>query len=369
MPQATATSDYYAILEIDQNATPDEITKSYKRLALLRHPDRNTTHNSTKAFQLLGEAYETLKDESKRRDYDSTYAQIKTTRSSQPNTTERRRTSSTTNSNPNDTKTDIARIAAIVRAKQERFAGWSQTQTIFNEKIFELKRDIIDLQSAIQGFEDTETAERAKDEGTKRWPARIFSHRSRKSVQAQEKKEQKERDRLQRLHSKTLREIELKKKWSEIRDHETLFETKRQEFYDANKADDIIKSAIEQVMRIKQQIHQQAERYEKEKAAREEAQRDRDEQFEQGQREAAREKAEREEMKMRREELAEAIEKLRVEEALKLAEENRKRNELQQKQEAKRRKKEQAAEQQRRENAEKAAEQALEDYRVGQTAV
>lgn len=47
------TEDYYMVLEVVQTATPEAITRSYRRLALKLHPDRNAQHDSTEAFQLV----------------------------------------------------------------------------------------------------------------------------------------------------------------------------------------------------------------------------------------------------------------------------------------------------------------------------
>lgn len=41
MAPPVPTEDYYAILEVDVNATPDEIKFSYRRLVLKYHPDKN----------------------------------------------------------------------------------------------------------------------------------------------------------------------------------------------------------------------------------------------------------------------------------------------------------------------------------------
>jgi DnaJ-class molecular chaperone len=47
------TQDYYAILEVDVTATTEVIVKSYKRLALKHHPDRNAGQDTTEKFQLV----------------------------------------------------------------------------------------------------------------------------------------------------------------------------------------------------------------------------------------------------------------------------------------------------------------------------
>jgi curved DNA-binding protein CbpA len=47
------TEDYYAILEVEQAAKSEQITQSYRRLALKLHPDRNKKSDTTAAFQLV----------------------------------------------------------------------------------------------------------------------------------------------------------------------------------------------------------------------------------------------------------------------------------------------------------------------------
>lgn len=54
MAPAEITEDYYAVLEVSQTACPDTIRKSYRRLAVLLHPDKNPNKpNATAAFQLV----------------------------------------------------------------------------------------------------------------------------------------------------------------------------------------------------------------------------------------------------------------------------------------------------------------------------
>jgi DnaJ-class molecular chaperone len=53
MAPVIITQDYYAILEVDVTATTEVIVKSYKRLALKHHPDRNAGQDTTEKFQLV----------------------------------------------------------------------------------------------------------------------------------------------------------------------------------------------------------------------------------------------------------------------------------------------------------------------------
>jgi|UniRef100_A0A6C0IPQ4 DnaJ-class molecular chaperone len=66
-------SDYYCILEVDKNASVDEVKRSYRKLSLKHHPDRNGgSAESVQKFQKISEAFETLGDADKRRQYDFT---------------------------------------------------------------------------------------------------------------------------------------------------------------------------------------------------------------------------------------------------------------------------------------------------------
>lgn len=64
-------ADYYSILQVNRNASQDEIRLAYKQRAMALHPDKNTDSAATKDFQRLVEAYSILKDPQKRAQYDA----------------------------------------------------------------------------------------------------------------------------------------------------------------------------------------------------------------------------------------------------------------------------------------------------------
>lgn len=67
--------NYYEILEVNQNASPEIIDKAYKTLAKKYHPDLQSEENKQKSeeiFKQINEAYEILSNEQKRKQYDMT---------------------------------------------------------------------------------------------------------------------------------------------------------------------------------------------------------------------------------------------------------------------------------------------------------
>ena len=62
--------DYYEVLGVGKQASEDEIKKSYRKLALEWHPDRNKAANANEKFKEINEAYAVLSNKEKRSTYD-----------------------------------------------------------------------------------------------------------------------------------------------------------------------------------------------------------------------------------------------------------------------------------------------------------
>lgn len=62
--------DYYEVLNVTKEATDSEIKKSYKKLALVLHPDKNPAPGADEAFKAVGNAMAILTDAEKRKSYD-----------------------------------------------------------------------------------------------------------------------------------------------------------------------------------------------------------------------------------------------------------------------------------------------------------
>ena len=62
--------NYYKILEVDKNSDENIIKKSYKKLAMKYHPDKNPDENSENIFKSISEAYSILSDNTSKTEYD-----------------------------------------------------------------------------------------------------------------------------------------------------------------------------------------------------------------------------------------------------------------------------------------------------------
>lgn len=63
-------TNFYEILGVSKDASPEEIKKSYRKLSLKYHPDRNSDADATEKYKAINQAYETLSDEQQKHQYD-----------------------------------------------------------------------------------------------------------------------------------------------------------------------------------------------------------------------------------------------------------------------------------------------------------
>src|SRR3954471_14921747 len=64
-------ADFYGVLGVERGASDDDIKKSYRKLAMTYHPDRNNgSKEAEERFKEITEAYDVLRDAQKRAAYD-----------------------------------------------------------------------------------------------------------------------------------------------------------------------------------------------------------------------------------------------------------------------------------------------------------
>jgi curved DNA-binding protein CbpA len=68
--------DYYKSLELEFGADIPTVKKSYRRLALRYHPDKNKAADASQKFIEITEAYEVLNNEAKKLEYDNFYSKF-----------------------------------------------------------------------------------------------------------------------------------------------------------------------------------------------------------------------------------------------------------------------------------------------------
>lgn len=122
---------YYEILGINEDATQEEVKKSYKSLVMKYHPDVNNAQNAAQFFRLITEAYQELKDPEKREKYDSVLmhqSQDGATYSAPPPPTPTPPPEST---NYKEAKSDTFFSEEISQEKFERRCGRSQGRPLW----------------------------------------------------------------------------------------------------------------------------------------------------------------------------------------------------------------------------------------------
>jgi hypothetical protein len=282
------------VLEVGQTATLELVTRSYKRLALKLHPDRNANHDSTEAFQLvcyflvvkrilllivqlwyadinrtlkLGKAYETLKDESKRRAYDLIYPSI--TRSHPSHQTTQTPRPHPASAPQSGALSHAAQIAALQKLKQERGARWRIKKNAFESSIVEQQRDTRRLEQEIKNLDSILAAEAAEEAQKRSWGTWLLSPIYKKREDSEEEKARKDRGRQERRIEKDMKERRLGLKKADLRKEESLLRKAKEAVDAADLVDnEKIREIQDMIWAIENWERQKRERAEKERAAR-----------------------------------------------------------------------------------------------------
>jgi curved DNA-binding protein CbpA len=69
LDEKPASMEYYDLLEVPATATAAEIKKSYYKLAIKYHPDKNKDPEAEERFKKISEAYQVLSNEELRKRY------------------------------------------------------------------------------------------------------------------------------------------------------------------------------------------------------------------------------------------------------------------------------------------------------------
>ncbi|EJP60777.1 DnaJ domain containing protein [Beauveria bassiana ARSEF 2860] len=114
------THDYYAVLQVSEDADENTIKSSYKRIALRNHPDRNQVPNATAEFQKLQEAYEVLRDPHQRHRFNAQLSRI---------------------------RRDAAVRISSASNRESYFNCNGQSTQLYEQSIYELERKLCDLRN------------------------------------------------------------------------------------------------------------------------------------------------------------------------------------------------------------------------------
>ena len=67
-----AKRDYYDVLGVQKNSSPEQIKAAYRKLAVKHHPDKNQGNKTSEdKFKEASEAYHVLSDKERKQNYDN----------------------------------------------------------------------------------------------------------------------------------------------------------------------------------------------------------------------------------------------------------------------------------------------------------
>ena len=243
MAPCEPTDDYYAILEVEQTDTHDIIRKSYRRLAVLLHPDKNPSQSDATAsfqrvslskfmavhglafeidadhrFKLL-EAYETLSDPGTRHRYDGLWPGIRARHRTQQDA--KKRQDETAAAERRKAAEEALHKQRQAKASQDRLQPLEQRRSQCDSGIFEINREIRRLQAELKRLRDKDEEERRKQREKNSWWSYFTSPIYGKALETEGEKLEREAEGLQRLASTSIKSNELKRKEAALQELES----------------------------------------------------------------------------------------------------------------------------------------------------
>ncbi|KAH8742902.1 DnaJ domain-containing protein [Diaporthe sp. PMI_573] len=185
--------NYYAILELAPTADDAAIKASYRRLAKLRHPDKNPYNpGATAQFQILSVAYKTLIDPQKRREYDSSVRPARQSpcnpdgsSSSKPTYSGNREARPNTASYTDDD--EGRRVKRKIKELEKELESLRKTRFSLEAHLLEARHRLAGVQEALDRLQAEEDKDAQEEAAKRTWFASLF--RARESEEAKEARE------------------------------------------------------------------------------------------------------------------------------------------------------------------------------------
>ena len=292
-------ADYYAVLEISNSATLEEITKSYRRLARIRHPDKNLNDdNSTAAFQLvsliafpldgteqrqqltgnvkLQNAYTTISNTESRRVYDTRWAGIRDSLRAQQE--EERRRTEASGTEEKRTADESAKKQKEEDARKEYLRRLELSSSGYVRDLFDIDVLIGKLTADLQRLRDRDAEALRKERERNSWWAYLTSSIHGNVNETDEQKQARKMEHLHRLASKTIKESELHEQkakfqrlWDAFEDVKRKIACEREKVEaeaQARAREKQVRMAQEKIRREKQEMYEYLVKLQKEQAER-----------------------------------------------------------------------------------------------------
>ena len=237
-----------------------------------------------------------MRDADKRRAYDLIYPSITRSQSNTQNTqTPRSQAASNSQSNTQHTQTprpqtastsqseaasELSRIHALRKEKEDRNARWKTRQHVFEASMFEMRRSIRRLEQEVQNLASIQAAEAAVEARKNSWGTWLMSPFYKQLSESEEEKARKDRERTERRIEKDLKERRLASHRAELAEKERQMEQAQDDVDAANLRTDQTIHVIEATRRSRETRERlerervERERMEKERVAKEKAERE-----------------------------------------------------------------------------------------------